>query len=34
VTVTAKPLVAPGSSSTIGNTDVETVTCPSSATSN
>jgi hypothetical protein len=26
--VIAKPLIAPGSSSTIGTTDVEMVTCP------
>jgi len=30
VTVIAKPLIAPGSSSTIGSTDLEMVTCPSS----
>jgi len=29
VTVTAKPLTAPGSPSTVGTTDMQTVTCPS-----
>jgi len=30
VTVIAKPLLAPGSPTTIGSTDIEMVTCPSS----